>query len=286
MQTFSTIKETINAAMIVLAREARALNQSELAERIRISATNLSKIERGEVGLSKSLLESIAEATAFPPHFFQQPGGIMPHALSYRKRETVAQKLITPINAQANVLCRHVQFLTRALQTGDASLPVYALAEGEPPAKAVAYLHTIWRLAGGPIENMTDLLERHGIAVMAFPFETPRVDSRSLLTEDRYPMVCLNRAMSGDRARFSLAYELGQLVMHAFTDVDAGRDLGHEANLFAAELLMPAESIREDFKNGVGMALLAQLKRKWKTSMISLLFRADDLGFLTPNQKR
>ncbi|RZK08540.1 MAG: ImmA/IrrE family metallo-endopeptidase, partial [Flavobacterium sp.] len=58
------------------------------------------------------------------------------------------------------------------------------------------------------------------------------------------------------------------------------------ANLFAAELLMPEEAIREDFKDGVSLPLLAQLKRKWKVSMISLLYRADDLGFLTPNQKR
>ncbi|MCF8451378.1 MAG: hypothetical protein K9G49_16015, partial [Taibaiella sp.] len=31
---------------------------------------------------------------------------------------------------------------------------------------------------------------------------------------------------------------------------------------------------------------LGELKRKWKVSMISLLYRADDLGYLTPNQKR
>ncbi|MBL0267161.1 MAG: hypothetical protein IPP99_00340 [Chitinophagaceae bacterium] len=32
--------------------------------------------------------------------------------------------------------------------------------------------------------------------------------------------------------------------------------------------------------------MLGELKRKWKVSMIALLYRADDLGLLTPNQKR
>lgn len=74
--------------------------------------------------------------------------------------------------------------------------------------------------------------------------------------------------------------------MHTYFPIEPDREVNHEANLFAAELLMPADAIRQDFEQGVTLPLLAQLKRKWKVSMISLLYRADDLGFLTPNQKR
>jgi Zn-dependent peptidase ImmA (M78 family) len=74
--------------------------------------------------------------------------------------------------------------------------------------------------------------------------------------------------------------------MHTFNAVDWNRDIGHEANLFAAEFLMPEREMREEFKEGVTLALLAELKRKWKVSMIALLYRADDLGFLTENQKK
>jgi Zn-dependent peptidase ImmA (M78 family) len=49
---------------------------------------------------------------------------------------------------------------------------------------------------------------------------------------------------------------------------------------------MPAKDILKDFKDGVTLSLLGELKRKWKVSMIALLYRADDLGLLTPNQKR
>jgi Zn-dependent peptidase ImmA (M78 family) len=74
--------------------------------------------------------------------------------------------------------------------------------------------------------------------------------------------------------------------MHTFCIVPHDRDINHEANLFAAELLMPAKDILKDFKDGVTLSLLGELKRKWKVSMIALLYRADDLGLLTPNQKR
>jgi Zn-dependent peptidase ImmA (M78 family) len=69
-------------------------------------------------------------------------------------------------------------------------------------------------------------------------------------------------------------------------DVAWNRDTGHEANLFAAELLMPEPDIRADFEQGISVPILADLKKKWKVSMISLLYRADDLGYLTPYQKK
>ena len=74
--------------------------------------------------------------------------------------------------------------------------------------------------------------------------------------------------------------------MHTFNSVSPERDISHEANQFAAEFLMPAKYIKDDFKSGITIPLLGELKRKWKVSMIALLYRADDLGLITPNQKR
>ena len=55
--------------------------------------------------------------------FFYQPGTILSKNLSFRKRETVAQKLITRINAQVNIIRRHIQFLTIALNKTIPSFP-------------------------------------------------------------------------------------------------------------------------------------------------------------------
>ena len=49
---------------------------------------------------------------------------------------------------------------------------------------------------------------------------------------------------------------------------------------------MPSNDIRPDYADNITIPLLAQLKKKWKVSMIALLYRADDLGILTSNQKR
>ena len=280
------VQTGINTHMIVLAREARGLAQNELAERIGMSATNLSKIERGDIGISDETMEAIAEETGFPLHFFQQEGTPVPEHLAYRKRQVVAQKLLTPISARANILRRHVQFLTRALNIEVPKMPSLSLDEDGSAEKAAARLRKLWGMDSPVVANLTRVVEEHGIAVIPFDFGTERVDSRSILTEDGYPVIFLNKTLLGDRLRFSLAYELGQLVLHTAVPVDPGRDVASEANTFAAALLLPEKEVRKDLEGGVTVARLAELKKKWKVSMIALLYRADDLGLLTPNQKR
>jgi Zn-dependent peptidase ImmA (M78 family) len=49
---------------------------------------------------------------------------------------------------------------------------------------------------------------------------------------------------------------------------------------------LPEKDIKADFKDGVTLALLADLKRKWKVSMQALLYRANDIGVITDGQKK
>jgi len=276
----------INPNMIVLAREARGLTQAELAEEIGISATNLSKIERADIGIGNSLIETISDKTYFPLSFFYQSGDIVPENLNYRKREIVAQKLITPIHAKVNIVRRHVQFLSNALNFQFVPVPLMEVTEKQTPQIIAGKLRKLWGVHTPIIDNLTKLIEDNGIIIKTIPFNTDRVDSRTILTDDKFPIICCNESLLGDRQRFSLAYELGQLIMHTFSIIPLERSVSHEANAFAAEFLMPAKDIIADFKNGITIPLLGELKRKWKVSMIALLYRADDLGLLSPNQKR
>lgn len=276
----------INPNMIVLAREARGLSQQELAEKLNLHKANVSRLENGDTNIHKETLLAISEATCFPPQFFTQEGISMPANLAYRKRQQVPVRLLTPIEAKMNIIRRHVQFVTRALDKVRPQLPVLAVTEDRKPAMIADLVRKQWHLECETIENLINILESQGIIICSFDFETERVDSRSMLTDDKYPIIFLNKNLLGDRLRYSLAYELGQLVMHTFTVVSPERDISREANEFAAAFLMPAEAIRKDFDSGVTLSLLGELKRKWKVSMISILYRADDLGFLTPNQKR
>lgn len=280
------MNETVNPLMIELARESRGMNQKDLAEKTGISVSNISRMENNGLPVTATALEAIASTTEYPKDFFFQKVDIVPDNLGYRRRHVVAQKILTPINAQINIIRQHVQFLTRELKQPLPKLLTVEVMDATTPQAVANRVRKAWKLKEPVIDNLTQAIEAQGIAISTFDFNTARVDSRSILTEDKYPLIVHNRNHLGDRQRFSLAHELGHLVMHTFVSLAADRDITHEANLFAAELLMPEAAIRKDFnEQPITINRLAELKKKWKVSMISLLYRADDLGYFTPSQK-
>jgi len=279
-------EEKINARMITLAREARGLSQAELIDKINVSQATLSKMEKEEVPVHEDMLKKISEALNFPKKFFYQEGEILPPNMSYRKRNKVAQKIITPIEANVNIYRLNILKLLKAINFSQANFPIIDLAKGITPEEAARTVRRFWNVPNGAIENVTDLLEENKIIVMSFDFDTERVDGRGVLALEKNPVIFVNKNQLADRQRFTLAYELGHIVMHLFTSPSFDRDVSHEANLFAAEFLMPEAEIRNDLKETVTMAKLAEMKRKWQQSMIALLFRGNTLQLITDNQKR
>jgi Zn-dependent peptidase ImmA (M78 family)/DNA-binding transcriptional regulator YiaG len=279
----------INPQMISLARESRGLTQKELADLMNVSAGKLCRVEQDDQSFSDDMLNKLCEVLKYPHNFFFQEGeGYLTSSINFRKREKVAQKLMMPIEAQINIYRLNIETLIDKINFTEFKLPVFDIDKQGSAREAARKLRKMWKLPHGPIENVTELLEAHGIIIVSFDFKTERVDSRTILTKHKQPVVVINKTMLGDRQRFSLAYELGHIIMHAFTlaSFDSARDIDHEANLFAAEFLMPENDIRKDMEVDIDMAKLAELKRKWKASMQSLLYCASDMELISYNQKR
>jgi Zn-dependent peptidase ImmA (M78 family) len=276
----------INPKMLTLARESRGLMQGELAEKLKTHQSYISKMELEQMTIADSVLEGLEKVLKFPKSFFMQDGEIYPPLLNYRKRDTVAQKLIMPIEARTNIYRLNIQSLLRAMKYPEADIPALDLAKYETIEQVAKQLRKHWKVPKGPIENLSEILESNKVILTSFDFETERVDGRTILTEDKHPIIFTNSSMLGDRQRFTLAYEIGHLVMHAHTPPDFNRDVSHEANVFAAAFLMPEKEIKSDLEDEISIAKLAQLKRKWKVSMQSLVYRANDLKIITDNQKR
>lgn len=72
-----------------------------------------------------------------------------------------------------------------------------------------------------------------------------RVDGLSQWTAD-HPVIVVNSANPTDRIRWTLAHEIGHLVLHREDSTD---DMEKEADAFAAEFLMPEILIRSELAN-------------------------------------
>lgn len=277
--------EKVNPKMLALAREARGYSQAELAEKSGVSRSNISRFEQESIQMSDELIKKILGVLKFQESFFYTDTDILPPAL-YRRRDKVAAKTLTAIDANINIYQMNITRLLQAIQWNAPKLPLLPISEVIKPEEAAIRLRKLWKLPKGTIENLTELLEANGIITVPIDFDTERVDSRSVLIEDKFPVIFYNKKLLGDRLRFTLAYELGHLVMHTRTNLNTFNDLSKETNLFAAEFLMPKEDILKEFNENLDIELLAQLKRKWKASMHALLYRAEDLEIINFNQKR
>lgn len=285
--TMTTPEVQINPEMIVLARETRGISQKELAEKLSTSPAFICKVESDEKALTPETLQRVSKLLKYPIDFFYREGEAhLPMSLNFRKREHVSAKLLYPLEANINLYRIHIEIISEKLQPPAADYPVLDLQKLGSIEQVAKQLRKYWKMPKGTVENLTDLLEQNGIIVVAFDFGTERVDSKTIFTKDKQPIIFINKLHHADRQRFSLAYELGHLVMHTGTMPSRDRDISHEANMFAAGFLMPEAEIKKDFEGSITIPLLADLKRKWKVSMQALLFRSADLGFLSDNQKK
>jgi Zn-dependent peptidase ImmA (M78 family)/DNA-binding XRE family transcriptional regulator len=271
--------QDIHPRMITIAREARGMTQQELAVQLNMHKTQVSRLESGELPMEKETVEAVARACSFPIPFFSHAPGSRDLPPRFRRRQKVPSRVLSALEAQCFIISRHADHLAGALQIPVMPLP--SLPSRISATEKAAALRQLWQLEDEPLRSMAGLLESHGLLVSRFDFGTERVDSHSLVTPQGHPIIFVNSQLTGDRQRFSLAYELGQLLLNG--EVAAGEK---EVNRFAAELLMPATAILPFFVDGVTLQRLAEGKRHWKVSMISLLYRADDLGLITANQKR
>lgn len=276
----------INPEMLTLGRELRGENLTDLAKRFGISPAYLHKLENDPQLVNPDLLQLITTELNLPESFFYQSGEIIPSALIYRRRDKVTAKDLTRIEATVNLYRIGIEKLLESASFKQADLPILPTEKTGSPNDSAKALRKIWKVEKGTIPNLNNLLEKFHILHVSFDFGTDRVDGKSAYTKTGQPIIFTNSRVHGDRQRFTLAYQLGHLVMHAKSEFTFDKDISHEANVFAAEFLMPEKEIAKDFQEGVTIPILAKLKKKWQASMISILYRAHDLSIITDNQKR
>lgn len=277
--------EKVNPRMVTLARESRGLSLTELGERLKFTPQAAWQLEQNYNNVNAEMLSKLSKVLQYPVSFFLQEGENIPLPLSYRRRTIVPTWVLAQIDAIVNIYRLNIERLIKATGVQEPAIPILDSVKLGSPEECAKKLRKLWKVSNGPILNLADLMEENGVMLLSYDFETEHIDGKATIASGKFPLIVTNRKLLGDRQRFTLAYHLGYLVMHWQTSPDFSRDLSHEANLFAAEFLMPEKDIKSDLAN-INLGELGNLKRKWKSSMISLLYRSEDLGLTTANQKR
>ncbi|WP_374016708.1 XRE family transcriptional regulator [Paenibacillus thiaminolyticus] len=143
-------------------------------------------------------------------------------------------------------------------------------------------------------DDLMFLIEKSGV----FVFEKAigeEIDAYSLWTRNDRPYIILgNMKRSAVRRNFDIAHELGHLLLHyrlEFANLDRKEHkmIENEADIFAGALLLPEDDFALDMKDVSHITNpdnYLDLKKKWKTSLQVLGYRAANLGIIEPKDHR
>ena len=272
-----------------LARKRSGFSLRELSSRLgaMVSAQAIGKYERGEMMPSSSVAIALANALDVTTTYLLSPTVVSLESVEFRKLAS------TKVRERARVEATVLDHVDRYLQVeeilGIAS-NLWEVPDGAPyPADTVedgeltaARVRRAWNLGGGAIPNMTELLEERGIKILKLDFPQA-VDGLTCFVhrsdETAVPVVVCSTGKSIERQRFTLAHELGHLMM----DIPDGMPEEKICDRFASALLVPENELvrevgrrRRDF----GFGELVEIKKIFGVSAAALVIRMRDLGII------
>lgn len=276
-----------NGDMLRLARQLQGFQQSEAARLLGIDQSLLSRMENGVAEIRDEIILGASRAYEVRGSFFYQSDPIYGAPVSvhpmWRKKADVHARDLDSVVAEINVRVMHVRRFLEAADVASAhDLPRLDVEDYGDPAKVAALIRAHWQVPRGPIRDLTVLVERAGALISHSPMGGASISGVTFSTPGLPPIIVLNSEQPADRLRFTLAHELGHLVMHRFPS----SNMENEANQFASHLLMPDQDIAPMLRaRKIDLSLLASLKPEWRVSMQSILMKAKSLGLLSRNQE-
>jgi len=258
-------------------RLSTGMSQADLATSAGLTQATLSRYENGlrnpgaqtlatlatELGVAPGLLKALPTfygALALPSHM--------------RRRGSPKATLWRRLQARLNVVRFHVH---RLADMSDIEFG-HAVPRFDPTAvsasEAARRVRNQWGMPPGPVEGIVASMEDAGCFTASFDFGSQRVGALSQWV-GTYPTVATNSSASVERARLTLAHELGHLVLHSHPE-GVSHDIEREAADFAAAFLLPERDVRDEFDD-VSLDALHDLKLEWGVSIRTLVERAHTL---------
>ncbi len=313
------VSKNIIGERIKAARKMAGLSQQVLADQVDLSKMMISKYENGLAMPGSGMLLALGKVLGVRVEYFLRPVSVTLQLPKYRRRKA------PPKREEAMILARTQDWLDRYLtierilgEEQHLDLPGQDDCRIRSPndiEDLVQKIRRDWSLGLEPIKNVIDLLEQHGIKVGVVA-ASEKFDALTLWYNE-HPIIVVNKNMTGDRQRFSLAHELGHLLLKIEPEfktaigmdsrltpgkktvqdsgvwsVAEGEPQSEEipediwevaANRFAAAFLVPCDTVVNELgskRTRLEFRELRLLKLKYGLSMAAWIYRAKDCGII------
>ena len=269
------------------ARAAAGLSMQALGKQVGVSANMIKKYEHNISMPGSAMFIKLGKALGVRTEYFFRPINVSLSGVEYRKRSNTPAAVLKQIEADVLDQAERWQELANIWPTfpvpsfsGISGLPerITTLEEVEQVAD---HVRASWQLGLNPLPDLVDVLESHGVLVIITHVNVhAKFDGLQATVADQ-PVVVVSANWPGDRQRFTLAHELGHLLLYGRMSSDLGEEKASDR--FAAAFLLPAASIRRqlgDKRNNLEVRELYLLKHEFGLSMMACLHRAAELSII------
>lgn len=274
-------------------RKISGMTQQQIADATGISRVAYRSLEKGDAVPRRGTLDKLAEAFDVSVFDLMAP---VPELKSLRFRAT--KKMTARESAEFEQLAYGVanwlQDFNELEEILDEQVE-YRFAGFKPkkdPVNTAAAARKVLELDGGCdcVPDICDLLEEAGIKICFRASPLKQFFGLSVGQADNGPAIAVNRegSIPVERQIFSVAHELGHLLMHAGSykdgsvQVESSKDPAEkEANAFASRFLMPDDRFDEVWNEYRGLHWVDRVlhvKRHFKVSYKVVLYRLVEIG--------
>jgi Zn-dependent peptidase ImmA (M78 family)/transcriptional regulator with XRE-family HTH domain len=275
-------------ARLTQARVRLGLSKTDLAGRVGVSAAAISQYEAGINSPRPEVHDRLASVLEVRPGFFHVGRPLARiDTLNAHFRSPRSARIIERQKALATAaLVWELTFaLERYVKLPDVDLP--GVPAGTTPTEGAVAVRAHWAMPDGPVKHLVATAESRGIVVAVRPLrEIEAVDAFSVVIVDR-PIIITTPRRSENvyRHRFSIAHEIGHLLLHGDCGKHGAR-IEKEADEFAAAFLTPAAAMDSALPQRLDLAALDRLARIWGVSPHSLVRRMVERGRTTESSAR
>jgi len=258
-------------------RVKEGLSQQQLADKIGVSKMLISYYESGKRMVNSSTLLKLCDVFGILPAqlLLDQEAGVSVSFRSFRKGR-ISSKKEESIKGEVD---RYLQklFLVERLLGGHVlpDAPIIEKKEHVCVKQSALYVRTYLKAAEkGPLGSLVDILENNGFIVVILPFEDTSFSGLNGIVNNR-PFVVVNKNISNERKRFTLAHELVHILVSVSDE--------NTVDAIAGELLLPsADIIRELGPKRMNIVSdLSLLQKEYSVSYSMIAYRAKQEGIIT-----
>ena len=266
----------------------KRLTMDELSQRTNgeVSKPNISKYEAGKMMPSSKVHIALAKALGMDFDYFFRPVTVqITRPADYRKKAKLTKGDEYAINEEVKDKAERYLEIEDTLgisMTFDYDLSDIVVSTRQDVKRVVARIRKDWNLGLGPISNIIDLLESHGLRVIEI--EAPDAfDGMCIFVGEKKPVLVLNKHYTVERKRFNTLHEFGHSVMR-MDDNLSQKERESLCHYFAGEMLLSSEVLHQVFGTRINKVFLNEighLQTQFGISIDAIFHRLKDEGIMS-----